>query len=152
MMVKIGDTYFAEGAIEAMAPYEGRFMDENGHMHYAPACSVYLSCGNVVDTKATEDEIAAAASLLGLLALPEEPETELESEELEELAALFSVGFRWAARDRDGKAFAYKDKPVKGLSCWQAYTYQRLQHDFACLTFDADAPLDLNKLFKGVPG
>ena len=149
MMVKIGDTYLAEGAIEAIVP--GKVTDQESH-HRVPACTVYLSSGSKLTAKATEDEIAAAVSLLGLLAIPEDPETELESEELEELAALFSAGFRWAARDRDGKAFAYKDKPVKGLSCWQAYTHQRLQHDFACLTFDTDAPLDLNKLFKGVPG
>ena len=152
MMVKIGDTYFAESAIEAMAPCERRFIDEHQNVTYAPACSVYLSCGNVVTAKATEEEVTAAVSLLGLLAPPEEAEIELDREELEELATLFGAGFRWAARDRDGKAFAYKDKPTKGRSCWQAYEHQRLHHDFDGIAFDDDAPLDLTKLFTGVPG
>lgn len=148
-MVKIGDTYFAEGAIEAIVP--DKVTDQEAHRRVS-SCTVYLASGSKLTAKATEKEIAAAAALLGPLALPEEPEADFELEELEELATLFGAGFRWAARDRDGKAFAYKDKPTKGRSCWQAYEHQRLYHDFEALTFDADAPLDLTKLFTGVPG
>lgn len=152
MMVKIGDTYFAEGAIEAMVPRQSMDLCPGFNGNYIPVCDVHLANGSVVTAKATEDEIAAAVALLGLLAPPEEPETDLEPEELEELAALFGAGFRWAARDRDGKVFAYKDKPTKGRSCWQSDEHQRLHHDFDGIAFDDHAPLDLTKLFTGVPG
>lgn len=150
MMVKIGNTYFFEAAIEAIVPewfVDRRSGKKVGHDRY----EVQLANGNIVTTEATEQEITAVVSLLGLLVPTDEPEIELKREELEELAALFGDGFRWAARDRDGKAFAYKDKPTKGRACWQAYEHQRLHHDFEALTFDADAPLDLSKLFTGVP-
>ena len=151
MMVKIGNTYFAENAIEAIVPEwipDRRTGKDVGHDSY----DVHLANGNIVTVKSSEKEVAAVVSLFGLLAPPEEAEIELDREELEELATLFGAGFRWAARDRDGKAFAYKDKPTKGRSTWQAYEHQRLRHDFVALTFDAETPLDLTKLFTGVPG
>ena len=151
MMIKIGNTYFSENAIEAIVPewLTERSSDKRvAHADY----DVHLANGNIVTVKASEEEVSSVVSLLGLLAPAEEAEIELERKELEELATLFGAGFRWAARDRDGKAFAYKDKPTKGLSTWQAYEHQRLHHDFAALTFDAETPLDLTKLFTEVSG
>lgn len=150
MMVKIGNTYFAEAAIEAIVP-EWIVDRRSGKAVAHDSYDVHLANGNIVTAKASEEEVAAVVSLLGLLA-SDEPEIELERDELEELASLFGSGFRWAARDRDGKVFAYKDKPTKGRSCWQAYEHMRLHHDFDAISFDDDAPLDLTKLFTGAPG
>ena len=154
-MIKIGNTYFAEDAIEAIVPEwvtDRRSDKEVVHSSY----DVHLASGNIVCAKATEEEIAAVAALLGLL-IPEEVADEDEvftfgSEELEELRKLFGAGYKWAARDRDGKAFAYKDKPMKGNVSWQGYEVKRLRHEFEDLSFENDKPLDLTKLFLGVSG
>lgn len=152
-MVKIGNAYFAEAAIEAIVP---EWLTERGadravmHNSY----DVHLANGNIVTAETTEDEVAAVVNLLGLL-VPEEleePELEFGQDELEELALLFQAGYRWAARDCDGKVFAYKDKPEKGNVSWKGDEFQRLYHDFGTIMFEADAPLDLTKLFTGVPG
>jgi len=153
MMVKIGNSYFAETAIEAIVPewLTGRSPDRVvRHNSY----DVHLANGNILTVEATEDEVTAAVSLLGFC-VPEEleePQIEFSRDELEELASLFEAGFRWAARDRDGKAFTYKDKPEKGNTSWKGDEFQRLHHDFEAIVFEADAPLDLAKLFTGVLG
>ena len=153
MMVKIGNSYFAEAAIEAIVPEwltERKSDRAVRHNSY----DVHLANGNIVTAEATEDEVAAVVNLLGLL-VPEEleePEIEFGRDELEELASLFEAGYRWVARDRDGKAFAYKDKPEKGNASWKGDEFQRLHHDFEAIVFEADVPLDLTKLFTGVPG
>ena len=153
MMVKVGNAYFAEAAIEAIVPewLTDRRPDRAvRHNSY----DVHLANGNIVTAEASEDEVTAVVNLLGLLVLeyPEEPEVEFGRDELEELASLFETGYRWAARDRDGKAFAYKDKPEKGNASWKGDEFQRLHHDFEVIVFEADTPLDLAKLFTGVSG
>ena len=154
-MIKIGNTYFAENAIEAIVPEwvtDRRSDKEVVHSSY----DVHLASGDIVCVKATEEEIAAVAALLGLLT-PEEEVDENEaftfgSEELEELQKLFVAGYKWAARDRDGKAFVYKDKPMKGNVSWQGYEVKRLHHEFEDLSFENEEPLDLTKLFVEMSG
>ena len=154
-MIKIGNTYFAEDAIEAIVPEwvtDRRSDREVVHSSY----DVHLASGNIVCAKATEEEIAAVAALLNLATVEEMSgeveEITFEAEELEELRDLFAAGYKWAARDRDGKAFAYKDKPMKGNVSWQGYEVKRLRHEFEDLSFENEEPLDLTKLFVGVSG
>lgn len=150
MMVKIGNSYFAEAAIEAIVP---EFLMVRGSDEAVKhnAYDVHLANGNIVTAEATEDEVTAVVDLLGLL-VPDEPGRRLGLDELEELASIFEAGFRWAARDRDGKIYAYKDKPEKGNNSWMGTEFQRLCHDFEAITFEADSPWDLTKFFTGFPG
>ena len=150
MMVKIGNSYFAEAAIEAIVP-KFRMVRRSAEAVKHNAYDVHLANGNIVTAEASEGEVAAVVDLLGLL-VPDEPERGLGLDELEELASLFAAGYRWAARDRDGKIFAYKDKPEKGDNSWLGTEFERLYQDFEAITFEADSPLDLTKLFAGVPG
>ena len=55
------------------------------------------------------------------IALREEegPEIELDGDELEMLQKAMEAGYMWIARDKDGKIYAYRKKPVKRQTCYE---------------------------------
>lgn len=149
-MIKIGNTYFAENAIEAIVPEcvtDRRSDKKVVHSSY----DVHLASGDIVCVKATEEEIAAVTALLNLATVgevsDESEEGAFKAEELEEFRTLYDDGFKWIACDRDGKAYAYKDKPVRGYAYWQGYEAKRLGHELKALSFGDATPLDLTMLF-----
>ena len=155
-MIKIGDVYLDEASIQAIMPGTS-----------APSCgdpascggsgverrnyTVYLSTGKVIIVTTSDDELQRLLTRAGLLQQPDScaADGQFTADELEELASVFRIGYRFAARDHDGKVFAYKGKPIKGKYTWQHDEAKRLHCDYAALAFEDVEPLDLTALFVG---
>lgn len=148
-MIKIGDVYLDEASIQAIMPGAS-----------APLCSdpakrrnysIYLATGKVIIVTTSDDELQQLLISAGLLQRPDTfaADGKFTAEELEELSAVFRLGYRFAARDHDGKVFAYKGRPVKGKCTWQHDEAKRLYRDYDALSFDDAEPLDLAALFVG---
>lgn len=148
-MIKIGDVYLDEASIQAIMP--GASAQPCGNPDKIRNYSVYLTTGKVIIIATSATELQQLLISAGLLQQPETyaADGQFTAEELEELATVFRLGYRFAARDHDGKVFAYKGRPVKGKCTWQHDEAKRLHCDYAALAFEDVEPLDLAALFVG---
>lgn len=62
--------------------------------------------------------------------------------------------FKWIGRDEDGNLFIYGNKPIKGNTCWDRYTYtyaSRLtlyEHLFTSIKWQDEGPYLIEDLLK----
>lgn len=70
------------------------------------------------------------------------------------MSARYEQGFRFAAKDQNGKAFVYSAKPTKGKESWLNNDYEselrRLRGGFDALSFDDEEPLEISALLAGM--
>lgn len=140
-MIKIGRSYFNESQIAAIQPSAaGDYAD------------VYLVRGAVITEKIWEDDLQALLEEAGLLvSVPAVNPLIIPPTENAELWTAYEDGYLFAAKDKSGQAYAYKEEPEKGTSEW-IYTGEeagtrRLHGEFDFLSFEDDEPLDLADLF-----
>ena len=151
-MIKIGDVYLDEASIQAIMP--GASAPSCGDPAKRRNYTVYLATGKVIIVTTSDDELQRLLTRAGLLQQPDfcAADGQFTADELEELASVFRIGYLFAARDHDGKVFAYKGKPVKGKYTWQHDEAKRLYRDYDALAFEDAEPVDLTALFVGVGG
>ena len=108
-MIKIGDGWFEETEIVAVRPQ-------------ASGTGVRITirdCGDICST-ATMEEAEAALREAGIIPEEDEPFAPLLPEGARaELANLYEAGYEWVARDRDGRCYAFYEKPVKRGAYWE---------------------------------
>ena len=141
-MLKIGRSYFNESQIAAIQP-----------SHAGDAVDVYLVRGAAISERIDEDELQEVLVKAELLAWGVGVDVlAFSSSENQELWLAYEDGYLFAAKDKSGQVYAYKEKPEKGNSEW-IYTGEeagtrRLHGDFECLSFEDDEPLELGALFS----
>ena len=140
-MIKIGRSYFNERQIAAIQPnIPGDHVD------------VYLMRGAVISEKVHEDDLQELLERAGLLvSVPEVDPLIIPPTENAELWTAYEDGYLFAAKDKSGQVYAYKEEPEKGASEW-IYTGEeagtrRLHGDFDFLSFEDEEPLALHDLF-----
>lgn len=114
----------------------------------------HLKTGAVVTASAGEEEVTAALMDAGLLPDDRPPEAfiELTVEESDELRHLYAIGCSWIARDKDGKAYAYKARPKLIGAYWESddgHPAAQLEADYDFLEPGGDAPLEILALLAG---
>lgn len=149
-MIKLGDAYFDEASIMAIAP-------EAVYGSDAPATRylVYVAGGKFYPWNANAEEVQRRLEEVGLIE-PEEPSVPLDFQpnELELLADALDQGYYYAARDSTGQVYAYRDRPSKGKGTWLAVGSEsiplRLRGEFAALSWDDEESLDIAVALEGV--
>lgn len=144
-MVKLGDAFVELSAVEAIAPVR------NGWGY-----AVFLTGGRIMNVDdVTEEEVVQVLSEAGYLELVEAAPVAvvpvLTVPERAELRELYLRGFRFAAKDEDGRSFAFVSSPEKGRASWLAddTTFVvRLRNEYDGLSFSDEAPLYLAMLFE----
>ena len=71
-----------------------------------PGAEVCVVMGALLDRKESKPETAATSGV------------KLTEEEDIRLTQLYHEGYRWLARDDDGRLFAYREKPFRGGNLW----------------------------------
>lgn len=141
-MIKIGDSYFNETQIAAIQ------IGAMG-MH----ADVYLIRGAVISVDVEKDDLQEILESAGLISYgPKVDPLDIPATESDELWAAYEDGYLFAAKDKNGQVYAYKEEPEKGASEW-VYTGEeagtkRLHGDFDFLSFEDEVPLSLHNLFS----
>lgn len=141
-MIKIGRSYFNERQIAAIQPnIPGDRVD------------VYLVRGAVISEEIHEDDLQELLERACLLVnAPAVDPLIIPPTENAELWTAYEDGYLFAAKDKSGQVYAYKEEPEKGASEW-IYTGEeagtrRLHGEFDFLSFEDEAPLSLHNLFS----
>jgi len=106
-------------------------------------------------SSATMDEAEAALIDAGYIEnpYPEEDEPpELTEKEREVLTGLYVQDFEYLARDKDGKLYAFRDKPEKEGVYWNTYDNdkaERIDEGFDFIDFDDENPWSIAWLLVG---
>ena len=138
MFVKIGDAWFNPDEITAISlPSD---------MKDPAKIIVTLRQGVSVWPDATMDEAEAALIDAGYIEnpYPEEDEPpELTDGEIETLADLHNRAFEYLARDKDGKLYAFRNKPEKEGAYWNTYDNdkaERIDEGFDFVAYEDEKP------------
>ena len=120
MLIKIGSALVDPAEIVAIKPYPD---------HPATGCEgavqicITLRTAPGIWTDATMDEAEAALIDAGVMTDltagdDEPPLPDMDDEEMEQLVELHDNGYNYLARDKDGKLFAYMNKPTYDGAYW----------------------------------
>lgn len=150
-MIRVGGAILNENFIAAICP-----VNDDGiivPVEVATLTVVSLSSGEKIAIEAPMSEACGALERVGLL----EPDTAFLPDsftpvELDELRIKYEEGFRFAARDDDGKAYAFSAMPTKGKTSWinddDVSTVNRLYNDYLALSFSDAQPLEIGVLLN----
>lgn len=142
MLKKLGNVYIDPEEIAAV-----EFDPVGGQ----PA--IHLLTGSVIFCEVSEPELVAVMTELGLLPDTRPPETlaVLSDYEEDELRHLYAMGFSWIARDKDGKAWAYKSRPELLGAYWEADEgpAAKLVCKYDFLEPGGTAPMEIMSLLAG---
>lgn len=147
MLIKIGEAYFDEACIAAIAP-KGIGGD---------TFAVFLTTGQTVHTDACREEIEAAVESLGFFSYDNpEPVFELNTApklnaaEMLELMDAQDCGMEWIARDKDGHVKAFSAKPILQGAYWydsaEDWNVRRLHEDYGFLVWEEDGAMKIADL------
>lgn len=150
-MIRVGGAILNENFIAAICP-----VNDDGIIVPAEVATltvVSLSSGEKIAIEAPMSEACGALERVGYLEsatafLP----NSFAPGELDELRTKYEEGFRFAARDDDGKAYAFSAMPTKGKASWinddDVSTVIRLYNDYLALSFSDAQPLDIGSLLN----
>lgn len=127
MLIKIGDCFVDPAEIAMICD------GYNSHLEAQPQICIHLRHGSGTWIHSTMDEAEAALIDAGVIQDPAADEApELSDAELDELMGLDELGFKYVARDADGKLYAYFEKPTKDGAYWNSRDGQpvKLKEDF----------------------
>ena len=148
-MIRVGDTILNEDFIAAIRPAHEKRPTKNNNER--TVLIVSLSSGYEIAVDASMSEaVRALVKAECLEPMPSGSQTAFSAEELGELKTRFEQGFRFAAKDEDGKAFVFTVKPTKGAASWinddSISVIRRLRNSFNALSFEDESPLDISIL------
>lgn len=83
-----------------------------------PVLDITLHCGVSCFVEGSVEELEAALIDAGLLDNPNNDVQNLSDDEVNELEQLDAAGYRFLARDKDGKLYAYRNKPDYDGAHW----------------------------------
>lgn len=142
-MIKLGDAYFDEASIVAIAPCIAPGA-EGPAMRY----SVHVVGGQFYPWTADAEEVQRRLEEVGLIAPQSAPMPDFTVSELAELGACLADGYSYAAKDKNGRVYAYSEAPVKGKRSWiNDDSVSRVAGltagQYAALSFEDEYPLDI---------
>ena len=141
MLIKIGDAWVDPQEIAAFFP--------TADLPSTPKIGIILRSGGNVWAEATMDEAEAALIDAGYIENPYPEQEEvptLSVPEMQELTALYDVGYEWLARDGRPNAkgctlFAFAAKPTRTGDIWQSASSTRsVNAPFDFITADDAEP------------
>ena len=150
-MIRVGGALLNAHFIAAICP-----VNDDGIIVPAEVATltvVSLSSGAKIAIEAPMSEACGALERVGYL----EPDTAFRPDgftpgELDELRTKYEEGFRFAARDDDGKAYPVSAIPTKGKASWinddDVSTVNRLYNDYLALSFSDAQPLEIGALLN----
>lgn len=141
MLKKIGNIYVDPEEISAVEL-------ANDCLHPA----LYLRAGSVIVVDAEEDELLAFLRDTELLPDTRAPEAfiELTDEERDELLHFYAIGCVYIARDKDGKAWAYRRRPeLRGFYWEGGDDPEELLARYDFLEAGGEEPMDILALLAG---
>ena len=150
-MIRVGGAILNENFIAAIRPANDEGIIVPAEV--ATLTVVSLSSGEQVVIKAPMAEACRALEHVGYL----EPDTvflscSFTAGELDELRTKYEEGFRFVARDDDGKAYVFSAMPTKGKASWinddDVSTVNRLYNDYLALSFSDAQPLEIGALLN----
>lgn len=118
MLIKIGSALIDPVEIAAVSPYSDETLSA---LEKATHVCIVFKHGESLWIDATMDEAEAALIDAGVVTdLPDDhnPVPPLTDAEVEKLYELESDGYKYLARDKDGKLYAYRRKPEYGGFYW----------------------------------
>lgn len=141
-MIKLGDCIFNEDVVVLVKPTED-----------GKATSILLKYTGKIRIEIPFEEAVGCFIAVGLL--PGAAGTDViqvPSEDVLVLTQLHREGFRYLARDYDGKLFAYGCAPSKGVFGWRANhregTPKRVSKGCAFVTWDDEQPLSITAMLQ----
>ena len=141
MLIKIGDCWVDPKEIIYMTEYQDPFtihdssIAQDGSCPHGPKLLITLRGAGSHTIESTMDQAEAALIDAGVIEAPVYDEVlELTEEEDAKAQALFDAGYKYLARDEDGKLFAYKFEPVENQGFYMpgspAETAERIERFF----------------------
>lgn len=117
---------------------------------------IVLQNGEHVLASCSAEEFDAALAAAGLLPDEKGNDLRLLDEDYELLTTIFEEGFRYLARDVDGKLYAYRHEPSRDGAYWNP-AYQAdgelkplLRERLTFVSADDEAPFDLAELISNI--
>lgn len=150
-MIKLGEGYYDEASIIAITPVINPCASDAPVERY----TVYTVNGQAFRWDADAEEVQRTLEALGMIAPQSMSVPVFTVSELAELGACLSDGYSYAAKDEDGRVFAYEETPDKGTKSWinddatsriACLTAGR----YAALSFADECPLDIAAALEGV--
>lgn len=152
MLIKIGDAWVDPAEIAMItSDHPGTCFEPS------PGASICIQLRHGAGTWvcATMDEAEAALIDAGVIEnpYPEEDEPpELTDGEIDALADLHNRAFEYLARDKDGKLYAFRNKPEKEGAYWNTYDNdkaERIDEGFDFVSYDDEKPWSIAYLLVG---
>ena len=148
MLIKIGDAW--------IDPEEIAMINDSydSHLEVQPQICIHLRHGSGTWIHSTMDEAEAVLIDAGYIEnpYPEEDEPpELTEEEHDTAADLYDRDFEWLARDKDGKLYAFRDKPEKEGAYWNSFANKAepIDEGFDFVSFEDEEPWSIVYLLLG---
>ena len=140
MLYKLGENWIDPGEIAAVQKPP------------APGADIYLRNGTRLFAAVTREELEAFFLAAGLI--PDEDDgITIDEADTEELYDLHDQGYRYLARDIDGKLYAYAERPRKNAGYWEAAPKDAVRpkkmNPAACLFVEEkdEEPFDIASLY-----
>lgn len=144
MLVKIGTSYVDPAEIAAAEFFAADTLDSDRVL-------VTMRGGDGVCMSCSMEEFEAAMIQAGVLSAPPAVPA-LTDAERAAARELISNGFLWVARDKDGKAYAYRHRPRLDGACWDDHEHPAvtvpLGPAFPFVSDEDSEPWDLRELLK----
>lgn len=108
-MIKLGEGYYDEASIIAITPSRDPRTSDSPVDQYI----IYTAGSHSFRWDANAAEIQRRLAEVGLIAPRPMPMLELTVSELAELGACLADGYSYAAKDEDGRIYAFSEVPLK---------------------------------------
>ena len=144
VLTKIGSAWIDPSYIAAV-----EFLDESTiGWSLGDMVTIHLTTGSIISLESSPEAVEQLLIEAGLLA-EELPAIELTEEETDELRHLYAMGCSYIARDRDGKAYAYRAEPTLDGAYWETgdgHPAALLEGDYDFLEPAAGDPVRIDTL------
>ena len=149
-MIKLGDGYYDEASILAIAPCIDR-----GAKGSEQRYSIYVVGGQLYPWAADAAEVQRRLEEVGLIAPQSTHMPDFTVSELAELGACLAGGYNYAAKDENGHVYAFGEAPVKGKHSWinddsVSSVAGLTAGQYTGLSFEDECPLDIAVALEGV--
>lgn len=149
-MIKLGDAYFDEASILAISPCIAPGADGPAS-HY----TVHLAGGQFYRWTADAEEVQRRLEEVGLIDPQPLPTPGFTESERVELSTCLALGYGYAAKDENGRIFAYESAPAKGERSWLnddrwSHVTPLVAGEYAALSFEDEHPLDIAVALEGM--
>lgn len=149
-MIKLGEAYFDEASIVMIKP-GSHCEGENSDPHFW----VRVIGGDSYRWNVDADEVQRTLENLGMIAPQSMSAPAFTVSELAELGACLADGYSYAAKDENGRVYAFEEAPAKGKITWlndddRSRIAGLTAGEYAALSFADEYPLDIAVALEGV--